>query len=524
LYNPTVLRRFIDQAGAGAPLPRLIMLGALFLGLAIVGQLLALGATYIGQDIGWRATNALRADLTEHLLGLDLSFHKDRTPGEMIERIDGDVTALANFFSAFVVQVASNVLLLAGVLAVLYSVDWRAGLALSGFAVLNLTVLLRTRQSAMPGWQASRQASSEYFGYLSERLAGLEDIRANGAEHAVRLGFVQALRARLRAELQAGRGMAVMLVVSFGLLAVGTTTAFGIGMTLVKAGAISVGTAYMIFFYTEQLRRPIEQIVGQMQDLARAGAAIARIRDLLKLRSTVADGAGTPLPAGPLAVDVDGLTFGYEPGTPVLQNLSFRLMPGEVLGLQGRTGIGKSTIARLVARLYDPTAGSIRLGGVDVRAARLADLRRRVGVVTQEVQLFRGTLRENLTLFDVTIPDSRIWAALDELGLREWATALPHGLDTELASGGGLSAGEAQLLAFARVFLKEPGLVILDEASSRLDPATEQRLEQAIDRLLRGRTAMLIAHRPSTLRRAGQVLSLADGSYSLQTGPREVVG
>ncbi len=524
LYYPTVVRRFIDEAVAGAPRFQLIALAARFLFLAVANQMLALWATYVSQDLGWRTTNELRAELTEHVLGLDLSFHKDRTPGEMIERIDGDVTGLANFFSAFVVQVAANAFLLTGMLAVLYTVDWRAGLALSGFAVLNLLVLLRTRHSAMPGWQASRQASSEFFGYLSERLGGLEDIRANGAEPAVRQGFALALRGWLQAELKAGRGMAVMLVVSFGLLAVGMTTAFGIGLVLVKAGLITVGTAYMIFFYAEQLRRPTEQIVSQIQDLARASASISRIRDLLALHSAVADGAGEPLPAGALALEVERLTFGYTPGSAVLDNLSFALKPGEVLGLRGRTGSGKSTLARLVARLYDPSGGQIRLGGVDVRTVRLTDLRRRVGVVTQEVQLFRGTLRDNLTLFDATIPDSRIWSALAELGLREWADTLPNGLDTELAGGGGLSAGEAQLLAFARVFLKDPGVVILDEASSRLDPATEQRLEQAIDRLLRGRTAIVIAHRPATLRRADRVLSLADGSYSIPSGEGGLVG
>jgi ATP-binding cassette subfamily B protein len=524
LYYPTVVRRFIDEALAGAPAFQLTVLAALFLLMAVVNQVLALWATYVSQDVGWRTTNELRAELTEHVLGLDLSFHKDRTPGEMIERLDGDVTALANFFAAFVVQVAANGFLLTGVLVVLYTVDWRAGLALSGFAVLNLIVLLRTRHIAMPGWQAARQASGEYYGYLSERLAGLEDIRANGAEPSVRQGFARALRGRLQAELRAGRGMAVMLVVSFGLLAVGMTTAFGIGLVLVKAGLITVGTAYMIFFYSEQLRRPTEQIVSQIQDLARASASIGRIRDLLALRSTVADGAGEPLPAGPLAVEVERLTFGYTPGSAVLDNLSFALKPGEVLGLRGRTGSGKSTLARLVARLYDPAGGQIRLGGVDVRTVRLTDLRRRVGVVTQEVQLFRGTLRDNLTLFDATIPDSRICSALAELGLREWADSLPKGLDTELAAGGGLSAGEAQLLAFARVFLMDPGVVILDEASSRLDPATEQRLEHAIDRLLRGRTAIVIAHRPATLRRADRVLSLADGSNSIQSGEEVALG
>ena len=183
----------------------------------------------------------------------------------------------------------------------------------------------------------------------------------------------------------------------------------------------------------------------------------------------------------------------------VLHDVSFALEPGTTLGLLGRTGSGKTTLTRLLFRLYDPTAGEIRLGGRDLRDLRLADLRRHVGMVTQEIQLFHASVRDNLAFFDPTIPDGRILAALDELGLWEWYESLPDGLDTKLAGGGGLSAGEAQLLAFVRVFLKDPGLIILDEASSRLDPATEQRLTQAMTRLLRGRTAIIIAHRLPTV-------------------------
>jgi ATP-binding cassette subfamily B protein len=195
--------------------------------------------------------------------------------------------------------------------------------------------------------------------------------------------------------------------------------------------------------------------------------------------------------------------------------ISLRLAPGRVLGLLGRTGSGKTTIARLLLRLYDPTGGEVRLGGLPVREASLADLRRRVALVTQEVQLFQGTVRDNVTLFDPAIPDERIIAALAGLGLTAWYRALPAGLDTELASGsGGLSAGEAQLLAFVRVFLKDPGLVILDEASSRLDPATEALLEEAVGRLLAGRTAIIIAHRLATVARADEILILEGGRIS----------
>jgi ABC-type multidrug transport system fused ATPase/permease subunit len=180
--------------------------------------------------------------------------------------------------------------------------------------------------------------------------------------------------------------------------------------------------------------------------------------------------------------------------------------------LLGRTGSGKTTLARLIFRLYDPTVGRIRIGGVALTLPRLRALRERVALVTQDVQLFQATVRDNITFFDRSIPDQRILQVIDELGLADWLRALPDGLDTKLQTGGrSISAGEAQLLAFTRVFLRDPGLVILDEASSRLDPATEQLIEHAIDKLLRNRTAIIIAHRLGTLHRTGEVMILEDG-------------
>jgi ATP-binding cassette subfamily B protein len=182
------------------------------------------------------------------------------------------------------------------------------------------------------------------------------------------------------------------------------------------------------------------------------------------------------------------------------------------MGVVGRTGSGKSTLARLLLRLYDVTDGVVEVGGTDVRALTLRALRNRVGIVTQDVQLFEATLRDNLTLFEEHTDDARLVGVLEDLDLGQWYARLPAGLDTLVGGTGvGLSAGEAQLVAFARVFLRDPGLVILDEASSRLDPATEQRIERAVDRLLTGRTAILVAHRLVTLERADDVLVLDRG-------------
>jgi ATP-binding cassette subfamily B protein len=211
-------------------------------------------------------------------------------------------------------------------------------------------------------------------------------------------------------------------------------------------------------------------------------------------------------------VAFDEVAFSYDEDEPILHDVSFELKPGEILGLLGRTGSGKTTMTRLLFRLYDPTAGIIRLGNRDIRHVTPESLRGNVGIVTQNVQLFQASVRDNLTFFNPDIADNQVLDTLEELGLDGWLNGLAHGLDTRLLSGGqSLSAGEAQLLAFARIFLEDPGLVILDEASSRLDPVTEQLIERAISRLLEGRTAIIVAHRLATVQRADRILILQDG-------------
>jgi ABC-type multidrug transport system fused ATPase/permease subunit len=217
------------------------------------------------------------------------------------------------------------------------------------------------------------------------------------------------------------------------------------------------------------------------------------------------------------------VTFAYddEAGSEVvLDDVSFDIAPGRVVGLLGRTGSGKSTIARLATRLYEPQGGEVRVGDLATWDIDMAELRRKVAMVTQDVQLFRATIRDNLTFFDSTVSDATLLDVIHRLELDEWLASLPEGLDTMLQSGsGGLSAGQAQLLAFTRVFLRNPGVVVLDEASSRLDPATEALIERAVDHLLEGRTAILIAHRLDTVARADDIIILDNGRV-IESGER----
>lgn len=522
LLNPQILGTFIDTATTGGVMATLVRLAVLFIGVAFVTQMADVAATWLGENIGWTATNALRQDLTDHCLRLDMASHKSRTPGELIERIDGDVDALATFFSQLLVGMISNLVLLVGVLALLFIEDWRIGMALTLFAAVALVVLVALRSIAVPTIAASRERSAQFFGFLGEHLASTEDIRANGGTGYVRQSFTRQLQGWLPLQRKASLLMYSMWMTTIGLFTVGNAVAFGISAALFQRNSITIGTVYMIFYYTELLRRPIEQIRTQIQDLQKANASISRVAELGALQPTITDGAGPLLPAGALRVQFDQVQFHYDDGEPVLREVSFELAAGRVLGLLGRTGSGKTTAARLLVRLYDPTAGTVRLGGADLRSTTSADLRRRVGMVTQDVQLFHATIRDNLSFFNPAISDERIMTALHELGLGAWLATLPAGLDTQLEGDSSLSAGEAQLLAFTRLFLTDPGLVILDEASSRLDPATEQLIERAISRLLRGRTAIIIAHRLDTVRRADDILVLERGTI-VEHGSRAVL-
>jgi ABC-type multidrug transport system fused ATPase/permease subunit len=289
---------------------------------------------------------------------------------------------------------------------------------------------------------------------------------------------------------------------------------------LFKDGTLTIGSVYLIFQCTRMLRQPTEQIRNEVQDLQQASASIGRVEALLAMAPRLADGPLAALPPGPLAVELDGVSFGYAEDAPVLRDVSVSLSPGRVLGVVGRTGSGKTTLTRLLLRFYDPLAGVVRLGGVDLQTVRLAAVRARIGLVTQEVQLFHASVRDNLTVFDDGLPDERISAVLDTLGLASWLRELPLGLDTPLLAGGaGLSAGQAQVLACARILLRDPDLVILDEASSRLDPATDRLVQRALGRLLDGRTGIIVAHRLATLAYADDILVLEDGQVR-EYGPR----
>ncbi|HUS16200.1 MAG TPA: ABC transporter ATP-binding protein, partial [Chloroflexia bacterium] len=247
LLNPQIVRYFIDTALAGGALESLLAAAALFIGVALLHQVLSVISTYLGENVAWTATNALRLDLAAHCLHLDLTFHKARTPGELIERIDGDVNVLSNFFAQFTIHMLSNVVLLLGVLALLWREDWRVGLAMTLFALITLAILLRIRNLAVPYWTQVREVSAGFFGFLGEHLAGTEDTRANGATGYVMHRFHSLLRGWLPVQRKAGLTGYSMWMTTLGVFAVGNAVAFALGAVLWREGVITLGSVYLIF-------------------------------------------------------------------------------------------------------------------------------------------------------------------------------------------------------------------------------------------------------------------------------------
>jgi ABC-type multidrug transport system fused ATPase/permease subunit len=543
LAAPQVVGNFLDAAAAGRPMQFLTMIAALFFIVVVVQKALNLLTVYWTTDLGWAATNQLRSDLFGHTLRLDMGFHKMRTPGELIERIDGDVGNLAEYFSDLVVQLIGNGLLVIGVLVLLFREAWAVGLVALGYTLVMFLFLRLIQDHVVAVWQNVSQATAEMFGFLEERLTGTEDIRANGGEAYVmqRLFPLMNKHADLRTWAFTFGGITFN---TSNLLQVGALViSLALAVAAFRRGEMTIGTVFLVVSYVRLLEDPLTAIRRRVSELQRAFASVNRISEFLHLSTQVLERNAAVLPVDAPTVQFSNVGFAYKDrlsaGSPpangadqsvtdpthsgeihpsVLHDVTFTVPAGHVLGVLGRTGSGKTTLTRLLFRLYDTDEGAITLDDIDVRGVSLAELRRRVGMVTQDVQLFAATVRDNLTLFqnynpaEQPISDDEILVALETLGLGEWYRALPDGLNSRLQAGGqGLSAGEAQLLAFTRVFLRDPRLVVLDEASSRLDPATESLLERAIDRLLRGRTAIIVAHRLRTVQRADDILILEGG-------------
>ena len=522
IAGPLVVRRIVDVTVDGTTASAVTRLALLFLAIAVSAQLLSVIVAWLATVAAWRTTNDLRLTMTRHVLGLDHEFHRTHTPGELIQRVDGDITSVSEFLGQVVTKAAGAALLVAGMVIVLSVIDWRLGLGMAVYVGLALAVIISTRHRAISESSDEMGALGRLYGGIEERLTAAEDLRASGAADHVAWRFVEDSEEALVSAVRRERAFLVMWWFVQGAVAAGWVFALVVGAVLYDRGVISLGTAFLLFQFVLLVARPLEEVVHELETVQKANGAMVRVADLLALRPNVVDDGTVSPPPGPLAVAATGVQFDYGDDRPVLRDVDVHIAAGRSVGIVGRTGSGKTTFSRLVLRLVEPTSGVVTLDGVPIADIPFSELRRRVALVPQEVELFAGTLRDNVTLFDDTRSEADVVDALERVGLGVLAAA---GVDRELGAGGaGLSAGEAQLLALARVWLRDPDLVVLDEATARVDPETERRLEAAVVDLMRGRTTLVIAHRLSTLKSVDEVIVFDQGRIVEHGDRADLVG
>ncbi len=528
LVGSILLARFVDRAVAGAPASELVKLAGGYAGAGLLASALGVAVIWQATTLAWRITDGLRHDLAAKVLGGDLAFHRDHTAGELVTRVDADVTAMTQFLSQVVARVIAIVALAVSAVVVLAVIEWRlAGpLAVGLLAIGTVTYLQRNTATAVTA--AERAAEAEVMSVAEQYLSGAEDVAAlgAGAHGAGRIAresdrYARFLGRRTHVQMRVQGSIRVTIIAVEVLM-------LAVGAVLAGRGVIGIGDVFLGFRFVVVVRQPVEGLTWRMQEAQGAAGAAQRVLALVREQRAIPDGT-RELPAGPLEVRFEGVGLAYDDGAAderaALAGVHLAVATGRVLGLIGRTGSGKTSLGRLGLRLVLPTEGRVTLAGIDLAEVAETSLRRRVAAVPQEVQLFPGTVADNVTLFADHDP-ATVAAALEAVGLGSWLAAQPDGLDTVLAADeraeadhAGLSAGEAQLLALARALLRDPGLVILDEATSRVDPETQALIADATNALLRGRTGIVIAHRLETLEVCDDIAVLEHGEL-VEHGPR----
>jgi ATP-binding cassette, subfamily B, bacterial len=519
-----VLSRFVRLAIERAPSSRLAPLAIAYAALGLAASVMTIITTWRSTLLAWRITNDLRNDLASYVLHADLSFHRDRTPGELVSRVDGDITAMTEFLATVVARVIAIVALGIGAVLVCAVVEPAIVPAVAVGLLFVGAVTWSQRDTPTPATVADRAAEADTLSTAEQYLAGADDIAALGASNYAISNMADKVTVAVLAGRKRVRAQMMMQGAVRLALAGAEFIVIAYGAIVLRRGLVDVAGIVLAFRLVLAVRSPVEQLIWRLQEAAGASGAATRVLELVREQRTII-GGDARLPAGPLGVSLQDARLVYDDADAneaALEGLTLAVPVGRHLGLVGRTGSGKTSVARLVLRLVSPTGGAIVLGdglaATDLASVDEVDLRRRVTAVPQDVQLFPGTVRDNVTLF-AAFDDAPVQAALEAVGLGDWLASLPDGLDTRLASDNrdddgsrvGLSAGQAQLLSVARALLRDPDVVVLDEATSRIDPATQEAIGAAMQQLLHGRTAIVIAHRLATLDLCDDIAVLANG-------------
>ena len=511
LAGPALVRHGIDAGLRANDGGALDISAALYLVVAVIALFFGRASIRVVSRVGETFLRELRVRVFDHLQSLGLGFFEREKTGRLVARLTSDVEAMQELIQMGLTMFVQNVLLFVGAVVVILALSWQ--LALCTLVVVPPVIIASRwfRHAANRAYLEVRERIGTNLATLQEGLAGVRVVQAFGRERAFTQRFHETNEAQFDANLQTVKIATRYFPFVEFCGVVGIAVIIGIGGVFVDDGIVTVGTVAAFVLYLNSLFEPVQQLSQLYNTVQQAGAALHKLFLLLDTEPTISERAGAvDLPESG-ALEVDAVSFAYT-GHDVLHDVSVRVEPGERLALVGPTGAGKSTLAKLVARFYDPRAGAVRYGGADLRDATLPSLRDRIAVVPQEGFLFAGSIRDNVRVGRAEATDDEVDAALDALGVRERFAALPDGLETEVRERGSrLSAGERQLVSLGRAALADPTLLVLDEATSNLDPGTEQAVERALEALTERRTVVVVAHRLSTAARADRIAVIDHG-------------
>jgi ATP-binding cassette subfamily B protein len=512
LAGPALVRHGIDSGIDAGNTGVLNLSAALYVVVAVAALVFGRFAILLTAQVGETFLRDLRVRVFRHLLDLGLDFFEREQTGRLVARMTSDVDAIQELVQAGITSMLMNAMLFVGAVVVIFVMSWQ--LALCTLVVVPPAVIATRwfRRASNRAYLEVRERIGTNLATLQEGLAGVRVVQAFGREQAFTGQFETTNEAQYEANMETIRISTRYFPFMEGLGIAATAGIVGIGGYFASEGIVSVGIVAAFVLYLNNLFEPVQQLSQQYNIVQSSGAALKKLFGLLDIDPSIVERSDAVDLPREGAIDVAHVSFGYGENADVLHDVNLTIGRGERLALVGPTGAGKSTLAKLVVRFYDPRAGSISMGEVDLRDATLRSLRERIVVVPQEGFLFSGTVRDNVRVGRPEATDAEVDAAIDALGVRDRFVGLPDGLDTEVRERGSrLSAGERQLVSIARAALADPAVLVLDEATSNLDPRTERVVERALERLTANRTVIVVAHRLSTAARADRVAVVDDG-------------
>jgi ATP-binding cassette subfamily B protein len=515
LAGPLIVQRFVDRATDGATASTLATIALAYLAVALVGGATRIGSGYLAVHAAWQIADSLRVRLLRRVaVERPVLEVESRPVGEVLEKVEGNSDIVGKTIAESGFQMIGNIAIVVGTLVVMAVVVPAAGVSIAVLIVAVCVLLSRLARRAVTRWELAREQQAELFGFVGDSLAAREDLlplgKSGWATSTTQDKLTRLLRTEGRAYIS-GRAFWPLGQLFFALA---FAFGFGFGLRSLEDGSLSIGTLTMIYLYVDLLQSPVEDMSaqwGQLQKTMAVLGATARTLDEPPARRSADRLPPCALREGPLDIAFEHVSFGYT-DIPVVRDVSFSVGAGRSLGIVGQTGAGKSTLINLLCGLVSPDEGRVRIGGVDVDRIDPTEFAGRLTVLSQRAHIFADSVRDNVTLFDDSVTDARIWQVLTDLDADGWIRALPEGLDTRIGgSGRALSEGEMQVIACARALIRPVGLLVVDEGVAKLDPVAERTWSALVETVMQERTVIMVEHRRAAVDGVDRVIAMADG-------------